>query len=64
MKPEIPAVVNVPAKGFSTNNESSSLGGEEFGAAESFAYMGQQLVCGEELVNRTRMTRKIADHRG
>jgi len=26
---------NIPAKGFSTHSESSSLGGEEFGIAES-----------------------------
>jgi hypothetical protein len=33
--PNILAIFNIPAKGFSTNSESSSLGGEEFGIAES-----------------------------
>jgi hypothetical protein len=30
------ATFNIPAKGFSTHNESSSLGGEEFGSAFVF----------------------------
>jgi hypothetical protein len=30
----------------------------------SIAYTGQQSVCGKEGVNRTRMTRTSADHRG
>ena len=29
--PEIARLFNIPAKGFSTHSESSSLGGEEFG---------------------------------
>jgi hypothetical protein len=32
---EIGQYFNIPAKGFSTHSESSSLGGEEFGIAES-----------------------------
>jgi hypothetical protein len=30
-----PVTFNIPAKGFSTHSESSSLGGEEFGIVES-----------------------------